>query len=216
MALTQLTADVENISKLDNYPPDDVGMTSAILKARFDKGSVDIKAYINGILLAQLDKELADKLSAITLDSAILTALAEAKNSGVFDGADGLAVELQNSGSYIQWRYVGGSAWTNLVLLTTLKGDKGDSGATGTQGATGSTGATGAQGVQGIQGVKGDTGLQGIQGIAGTNGVNGTNGIDGKTAYASALTGGYIGTEANFNADLAAMHGLAANLEVLL
>jgi len=92
MALTQLTADVENISKLDNYPPDDVGMTSAILKSRFDKGSVDIKAFINGTLIPQLDIELADKLSETTLDSAILTALSEAKDSGEFDGKDGVTI----------------------------------------------------------------------------------------------------------------------------
>lgn len=55
MAFTQLTADVENISKLDNYPPDDVGMTSAILKARFDKSSVDIKTYINETLIPELE-----------------------------------------------------------------------------------------------------------------------------------------------------------------
>jgi len=213
MALTQLAADVENISKLDNYPPDDVGMTSAILKSRFDKGSVDIKTFINGTLIPQLDTELADKLSETTLDSAILTALSEAKDSGVFDGADGVAVELQNSGTYIQWRYVGGTTWNNLVLLSTLKGDKGDAGATGQQGI---------QGVQGIQGAKGDTGSQGIKGIqgatgsTGATGAAGTNGTNGKTAYAFAQDGGYTGTESDFNADLGAISGLKSVLEALL
>ena len=140
MALTQLTADVENISKLDNYPPDDVGMTSAILKSRFDKGSADIKTFINGTLIPQLDTSLADKLSETTLTAGIEAGLAAAKASGEFDGSE---IELQSNGTYIQWRYVGGSTWTNLVLLSTLKGDKGDTGATGAAGTNGTNGTNG-------------------------------------------------------------------------
>ena len=46
------------------------------------------------------------------------------------DGTDGREVELNNSLTYIQWRYVGDSNWNNLVALSDLKGDKGDTGAT--------------------------------------------------------------------------------------
>jgi len=42
------------------------------------------------------------------------------------------------------------------------------------------------------------------------------NGADGMSAYASAQAGGYTDTEANFYADLAAMQGLAEELEALL
>lgn len=52
-------------------------------------------------------------------------------------GDDGKEVELQNTGTYIQWRYVGES-WTNLVALSALKGDQ------GIQGVKGDTGSTGA------------------------------------------------------------------------
>src|SRR5574343_93869 len=77
-------------------------------------------------------------------------------DSGTFvagpPGVDGKEVEIQNSGTYIQWRYVGDSSWTNLVPLADLKGD---------------TGAQGIQGIQGIQGPKGDTGAQGNTGADG-------------------------------------------------
>lgn len=55
MALEKLTQDVANISKLDNYPPDDPGMTPDKLKQLFDKGSVTIKDYINNVLIPQLE-----------------------------------------------------------------------------------------------------------------------------------------------------------------
>ena len=45
-------------------------------------------------------------------------------------GQDGREIELQNSGTAIQWRYVGDNAWTDLVQLSELKGDPGDDGIT--------------------------------------------------------------------------------------
>lgn len=41
----------------------------------------------------------------------------------------GKNVELSTSSTHIQWRVVGGSAWTNLVPLADLKGENGTSGA---------------------------------------------------------------------------------------
>ncbi len=40
-------------------------------------------------------------------------------------GADGLEVELQNSGTHIQWRYVGEPAWSDLAALADLSGADG-------------------------------------------------------------------------------------------
>lgn len=61
MALTQLTADVSVISKLDNYPPDDAGMTPAKLKAKFDEASNAIKSYINDSLIPEIETQKATK-----------------------------------------------------------------------------------------------------------------------------------------------------------
>ena len=52
-----------------------------------------------------------------------------------------------------------------------------------------------------LKGPKGDTGPQGPKGDIGSAGA------DGKSAYASAKGGGYTGTEAQFNTDLAAVGG---------
>lgn len=105
---------------------------------------------------AQKPSYTASEVGAIAqteLQSAVDTALAQAKASGAFDGADG---------------------------------------------------ATGPQGEQGQQGIQGETGPQGPQGPQGDTGAAGA---DGKSAYASAQDGGYTGTEAQFNTDLAAVGG---------
>ena len=44
------------------------------------------------------------------------------------DYFDGKEVELQTTATHIQWRLTG-EAWTNLVELSSLKGDRGDAGA---------------------------------------------------------------------------------------
>ena len=60
----------------------------------------------------------------------IWTAIDELKAGGGTAGKDGREIELQNSGTAIQWRYVGDNAWTDLVQLSELKGDPGDDGIT--------------------------------------------------------------------------------------
>ena len=87
--------------------------------------------------------------------------------------------------------------------LAALKGEKGDTGPQGPKGDTGDTGA---------QGPKGDTGARGETGPQGPKGDTGAAGADGKSAYASAQDGGYTGTEAQFNTDLAAVGGKQAKI----
>ncbi len=43
-------------------------------------------------------------------------------------GVDGREVEIRNSGTYIQWRYVGSVSWTDIVALSTLNGTNGADG----------------------------------------------------------------------------------------
>lgn len=86
-------------------------------------------------------------------------------------GKDGREIELQNSGTAIQWRYVGDNVWTDLVQLSSLKGEKGDKGDKGDKGETGATGPQGPQGETGAQGPAGPQGETGPQGPAGDSGV---------------------------------------------
>ena len=54
--------------------------------------------------------------------------------------------------------------------------------------------------------------MQGVQGPVGPQGIPGNDGVDGadgKSAYQSALDGGYTGTESKFNSDLAAVSNKA-------
>lgn len=57
-------------------------------------------------------------------------------------GKDGREVELQNSGTAIQWRYVGESEWKDLVQLSEITGPAGSSGPKGDPGEKGADGIT--------------------------------------------------------------------------
>ncbi len=83
------------------------------------------------------------------------------------------------------------------------QGPKGDQGVPGEQGPQGPKGDQGVPGEQGPQGPKGDQGDPGEQGPQGPKGDQGEPGQDGKTAYQSAVDGGYTGTEPEFNGLLA-------------
>lgn len=78
------------------------------------------------------------------------TGAAGANGADGADGADGREIEVQNSGTYIQWRYVGDAGWTNLVALSAITGPAGTNGTNGTNGAAATvslgTVATGAAG----------------------------------------------------------------------
>ena len=116
-----------------------------------------------GNMNALIDALRNDKLDAAELTNAINTALAQAKASGEFDGAQG------------------------------PQGPKGDTGPQGEQGEQGIQGKTGPQGPQGPKGEKGDTGATGSQGPKGDTGPAGAAGtnatITGATATVDANTG---------------------------
>jgi hypothetical protein len=106
------------------------------------------------------------------------------------DGTDGREVQIQNSGTHIQWRYVGDLSWTNIVDIASLKGDTGDTGATGSPGTDGDDGreveiqnsGTHIQwryvgdvswtNIVALTAITGPTGSTGLTGAAGTNGDN--------------------------------------------
>ena len=117
--------------------------------------------------------------------TAVNEALAQAKASGEFDGADGLTPTIGDNGNW----YLG-----DTDTGKPSRGDKGDTGAQGEKGDTGAQGPQGEQGPAGATGPKGDTGATGPAGAAGA---------DGKSAYQYAQDGGYTGTEAEFAEKLA-------------
>lgn len=78
MALTKLTADVQNIHPLPNQP-NKGGMTAQQLKDLFDKAGVDIKAYLNNTLTAELDA-LLSALPAVGVEVDPITGLVTTGN----------------------------------------------------------------------------------------------------------------------------------------
>jgi hypothetical protein len=56
----------------------------------------------------------------------------------------GASIELQASATHIQWRYVGGSTWTNLVALSAITGPTGPQGPATIAIGTVTTGAAGS------------------------------------------------------------------------
>lgn len=59
MALTKMSADVNNIQALSDNPNTVDGLTSSQLKELFDKAGADIKTYLNSTLTEELDTKLA-------------------------------------------------------------------------------------------------------------------------------------------------------------
>ena len=112
----------------------------------------------------ELTAEDVGAISQDDLQAATNEALAQAKASGEFDGADGQDGITPTIGDNGNW-YLGDT--------DTGKPSRGE---TGPQGAKGDTGETGETGPRGPKGDKGDTGPQGPQGEKGETGANGPAG----------------------------------------
>lgn len=79
-------------------------------------------------------------LSLLSGDNIVATVHITGGSSG---GVDAREIELQNDGTYIQWRYAGELAWTNLVALSDITGPEGQPGKDGAPGENGLDGASG-------------------------------------------------------------------------
>lgn len=101
------------------------------------------------------------------------TEVAKVTITGGSGGSDAREIELQKSGTAIQWRYAGDSEWNELISLEEITGAQGEQGIPGPKG---DPGAKGEQGVPGIQGEKGETGAQGERGPKGDSGEKGDPG----------------------------------------
>ncbi len=115
------------------------------------------------------------------------------------DGEDGREIELQASGTHIQWRYVGAPTWTNLVALSAITGPAGTNGVNGSNGTNGSSvemQVTGTHIQWRLVGAPTWTNLIALATITGPAGTNGSAGSDGLSAYQIAVNNGFIGNEA--------------------
>ena len=144
------------------------------------------------------------------------------------DGVDGIdgdsAYEIAVSNGFVGTE----AEWLDsLVGIQGLQGLAGIDGTDGIQGVAGNDGADGLSayevavadgfvgtdtewlaslvGPEGLPGIDGQDGSQGIQGVAGSDG------IDGDSAYAIALTNGFVGTEAEWLTSLIGDQGVPGN-----
>lgn len=129
------------------------------------------------------------------------------------DGQDGREIELQKTTTYLQWRYVGATQWTNLVALSELKGEKGDPGQSFSPNVTAAFASRSQydnedpgfaflaidQGMiyfrldpsgwsNGMPFGKGEKGDKGDPGNPGQDGTNGANGADGRGIASTTIT----------------------------
>lgn len=159
----------------------------------------DVKKYTNQIAKAQKGRDVRDaivnainevsdenneKADALNYKNSVLRLMSgETELSRVIirngsgSGADAREIELQKSGTTIQWRYAGDSEWTDLVTLAEITGP---AGSPGPQGEKGNTGAKGEQGPAGQKGDPGEPGVQGPKGDPGPKGEPGATGEKGE------------------------------------
>lgn len=139
-----------------------------------------VSAFENDAGYLTAHQDISGKLDADKLPEAINTALAQAKASGEFDGADGITPTIGENGNW----YLG-----DTDTGKTSRGETGPQGETGPAGTKGDTGATGPQGPRGEKGdtgpagPKGDTGGTGPQGPKGDKGDDGQPGENGTDGY---------------------------------
>lgn len=138
--------------------------------------------------------DLSGYLKKAELNTAIDSALAQAKESGAFDGKDGINGTDGKDGI--------------SVIITSISEstvDGGENVVTFNDGTslTVKNGKNGKDGAKGERGEQGEKGEQGIQGETGAKGEPGEKGTNGKSAYQYAKESGFSGTESEFSQKLA-------------
>jgi hypothetical protein len=124
-------------------------------------------------------------------------------------GEDGIEIELSIENGWIVWRYLTDLLWTNLIEVSTLVGPAGDNGTDGRQVEI----STSAGYI--VWRYVGDTPWNNIVSLVSITGPAGANGVAGKTAYQSAIDGGFVGTELTFNSYLASIGDIGAVLDAM-
>jgi len=83
--ISEFSENVRNVSSL----PDKPALTSEELKLLFDKAGIDIKNYINNVLVQEINNELANKVTVVS-GRRLITTDEINKINGIEEGADNL------------------------------------------------------------------------------------------------------------------------------
>ena len=161
MALTQFEKDMGIIAKLDDEPNDVGGLTAVELKAKFDEGGEALQAYLNGVLLPELEGLGVEQAVLLPENAAGFKYLRLNADRVLEVSADGLAWEATGSSGHLILGPDGAALpqrsrlqFTNCTVI-----DAGN--------ATSIVAAVGPQGEKGDKGDKGETGNVGPQGKTG-------------------------------------------------
>ena len=154
-----------SVRVVDELPTENISITTVyLLKDTETDGNLYTEyIYINNTweILGSQQIDLTDYVKSEDVSTEIEAALAEAKASGEFDGADG-----QNGADGVSVTH----EWEGTVLKVTSASGTSSADLKGDTGEKGDTGAQGIQGEKGVQGEKGDKGDKGDTGAAGKDG----------------------------------------------
>jgi len=155
---------------------DTVNVTIASTGERGPTGSQGAAGPANSLTIGTVSQGAAAATLTGTAPNQVLNLVLQKGDSGT----PATNIELQATGTHIQWRLVGASTWTNLVALSAITGPTGSTGAAGTpvelQATStyiqwryvGGTSWTNVVALSSLVGATGATGATGPQGPAGT------------------------------------------------
>ena len=188
-----------NKSMIDAITTSKVSVSDIVDNLTTNVTNKPLSAAQGVVIKTLIDALRNDKLDADELTNAVNTALAQAKASGEFDGANGKDGAQGEKGADGITPSIGDNGNWYLGATDTGKPSLGEKGDTGEKGEKGDTGATGLQGPKGdkgdaftysdftaeqlaaLKGEKGDTGAQGPKGDTGDIGPQGSKGEKGDT-----------------------------------
>ena len=198
--MSELVAYIKsNKSMIDAITTSKVSVTDIVNNLTTNVSNKPLSAAQGVVIKTLIDALRNDKLDADELTNAVNTALAQAKASGEFDGANGKDGAQGEKGADGITPSIGNNGNWYLGATDTGKPSRGEKGDTGEKGEKGDTGATGLQGPKGdkgdaftysdftaeqlaaLKGEKGDTGAQGPKGDTGDIGPQGPKGEKGDT-----------------------------------